>query len=72
MAPGIEFVTENSIRKYQVCKPVTPQKTSAEAIPLRFFRYCSPTISLKRSTILSEMSVSPYACVRSARWARMV
>ena len=23
---GIEFVTENSIRKYQVCKPVAPQR----------------------------------------------
>ena len=71
MGVGIELDTENSIRKYQVCKPVTPQKTSAEAIQLRFFRYCSPTISLKRSTILSEIWVSPYACVRSARWARM-
>ena len=72
MAVGIEFDTKNSCRKYQVCKPVTPQKTSAEAIQLRFFRYCAPTISLKRFTILSEMSVSPYPCVRSARWARMV
>jgi hypothetical protein len=33
-----DFDTENSIRKPQICKPVTPQKTSAEAIQLRFFR----------------------------------
>ena len=26
MALGIELNTENSIRKYQICKPVTPQK----------------------------------------------
>ena len=38
MGVGIELDTENSCRKYQVCKPVTPQKTSSEAILLRFFR----------------------------------
>ena len=37
MGVGIEFDTENSIRKYQICKPVAPRKTSLEAILLRFF-----------------------------------
>ena len=37
MGVGIELDTENSCRKYQVCKPVAPQKTSVEAILLRFF-----------------------------------
>ena len=72
MGVGIELDTENSCRKYQVCKPVTPQKTSAEVIQLRFFRYSSPNIALNRSTMLSEISVSPYSLVRSASCARMV
>ena len=39
MGVGIEFDTKNSCRKYQVCKPVAPRKTSIEAILLRFFLY---------------------------------
>ena len=39
MGVGVELDTENSCRKYQVCKPVTPQRTSAEAIQLRFFSF---------------------------------
>ena len=39
MGVGIELDTENSIRKYQICKPVAPQETSIEEILLRFFRY---------------------------------
>ena len=42
----IEFVTENSIRKYQVCKPVAPQKTLVDA----FYDYgCFPTSFLHLS-----------------------
>ena len=37
MGMGIELDTENSCRKYQVCKPVAPQKTSIETLLLRFF-----------------------------------
>ena len=38
MAVRIELDTENSCRKYQVCKPVTPRETAIEVILLRFFR----------------------------------
>ena len=31
MGVGIELDTENSIRKYQICKPVTPLKTLVDA-----------------------------------------
>ena len=42
MGVGIEFDTENSIRKYQICKSVAPRKTSIEAILLRFFLVVRP------------------------------
>ena len=46
MGVGIELDTENSCRKYQICKPVAPQKTSVEAILLRFFRFAVTTLVL--------------------------
>jgi hypothetical protein len=43
---GIEFDTKNSIRKYQICKPVAPQKTSTETLLLRFFRFIQVPVGL--------------------------
>ena len=37
MGVGIEFVTENSIRKYQVCKPVAPQQRKAKQRKILIF-----------------------------------
>ena len=39
MALGIEFDTENSIRKYQVCKPVAPQKILSRSNSIEDFSY---------------------------------
>ena len=47
MSVGIELDTENSRRKYQVCKPVAPRKTSVEAILLRFFRLLDTELILE-------------------------
>ena len=40
---GIEFDTENSCRKYQVCKPVTPLKTLVDAFYEGFALSWSPS-----------------------------
>ena len=37
MGVGIELDTENSIRKYQICKPVAPQQNRNRRLLLRFF-----------------------------------
>ena len=70
IAQLVEQRTENPCVPGSI--PGDTTKNLSRSNSAEVFRYCSPTISLKRFTILSEMSVSPYACVRSARWARMV
>ena len=38
MGVGIELDTENSIRKYQICKPVAPQRNRNRSDSVAVFR----------------------------------
>ena len=42
MGVGIELDTENSCRKYQVCKPVAPRKNASQISVRRFWFYKVP------------------------------
>ena len=55
MYVGIEFDTETSCRKYQICKPVAPQKTSIEASLLRFFLFLV-TVFVSSTVVTTSVS----------------